>query len=76
MCMIGMVFSEHVGDVEPLTQDGWRDQRKAQLLERRAEDIPHYMEQLKECVQKDMIPVGRPNVEQVSYKSTSLSCPE
>ncbi|XP_073797536.1 uncharacterized protein ofcc1 isoform X4 [Danio rerio] len=60
----GMVCSEHVEDVKPPTRDGWRDQRKAQLLERRAEDIPRYMEQLKEHVQKDMIPVGRPNVEQ------------
>lgn len=67
MCMIGMVASECVEDVEPVAEVGWRDRRRAELLERRAEVIPQYVEQLRERVQKDMIPVGKPVLEQVSY---------
>lgn len=67
MCMVGMVASECGEDVEPVAKDGWRDRRRAELLERRAEVIPQYVEQLRERVQKDMIPVGKPVLEQVSY---------
>lgn len=60
-------MSEHVEDVEPVAEDGLRDRRRTELLERRAEVIPQYVEQLRERVQKDMIPVGKPVLEQVSY---------
>uniref|UniRef100_A0A8C1XHX2 Uncharacterized protein n=1 Tax=Cyprinus carpio TaxID=7962 RepID=A0A8C1XHX2_CYPCA len=46
----------------------WGEQdHSAELLERRAEVIPPYVEQLKECVQRDMIPVSRLTLEQVSF---------
>lgn len=67
MCMVGTVVSDCVEHVEPVAEDGWRDRRRAELLERRAEVIPQYVEQLRERVQKDMIPVGNPVLEQVSY---------
>uniref|UniRef100_A0A9J8AKE4 Orofacial cleft 1 candidate gene 1 protein n=2 Tax=Cyprinus carpio TaxID=7962 RepID=A0A9J8AKE4_CYPCA len=60
----GMVTSEHAEYVEPAAENGWRDRRRAELLERRAEVIPPYVEQLKECVQRDMIPVSRLTLEQ------------
>jgi len=68
MCMLGMMVSERVEDVEPVAEDGLRDRRRTELLERRVEVIPQYVEQLRERVQKDMIPVGKPVLEQVSYK--------
>ncbi|XP_053084171.1 uncharacterized protein ofcc1 isoform X2 [Pangasianodon hypophthalmus] len=43
---------------------GWRDQMREKLEERREEVIPHYVEQLREHVQDDMIPVGRASLEQ------------
>uniref|UniRef100_A0A8C1ZH50 Transmembrane protein n=1 Tax=Cyprinus carpio TaxID=7962 RepID=A0A8C1ZH50_CYPCA len=61
----GMVTSEHAEYVEPAAENGWRDRRRAELLERRAEVIPPYVEQLKECVQRDMIPVSRLTLEQI-----------
>ncbi|KTG43542.1 hypothetical protein cypCar_00016698 [Cyprinus carpio] len=64
MCITGMVTSEHAEYVEPAAENGWRDRRRAELLERRAEVIPPYVEQLKECVQRDMIPVSRLTLEQ------------
>jgi len=67
MCMLGMMVSERVEDVEPVAEDGLRDRRRTELLERRVEVIPQYVEQLRERVQKDMIPVGKPVLEQVSY---------
>ncbi|KAF7691842.1 hypothetical protein HF521_010809 [Silurus meridionalis] len=44
-------------------QARWRDQLR-EKLEKREELIPHYVEQLKEHVQDDMIPVGRAAMEQ------------
>lgn len=67
MCITGMVTSEHAEYVEPAAENGWRERRRAELLERRAEVIPPYVEQLKECVQRDMIPVSRLTLEQVSF---------
>ncbi len=67
MCIVGMVTSESAEYVEPAAENGWRDRRRAELLKRRAEVIPQYMEQLEECVQRDMIPVNRLTLEQVSY---------
>ncbi|XP_076851689.1 uncharacterized protein LOC143503131 [Brachyhypopomus gauderio] len=43
---------------------GWRDGLWEQMKERREEVIPHYVEQLREQVQDDMIPVGRSSPEQ------------
>ncbi|KAK7123975.1 hypothetical protein R3I93_022166 [Phoxinus phoxinus] len=60
----GMVVSGRVEDAEPVAEDGLRDRRRTELLERRAEVIPQYVEQLRERVQKDMIPVGKPVLEQ------------
>ncbi|XP_077100463.1 uncharacterized protein ofcc1 [Siphateles boraxobius] len=60
----GMVVSERVEDVEPVAEDGLRDRRRTELLERRAEVIPQYVEQLRERVQKDMIQVSKPVLEQ------------
>ncbi|XP_016090065.1 uncharacterized protein, partial [Sinocyclocheilus grahami] len=59
-----MVTSEHAEYVEPAAENGWRDRRRAELLERRAEVIPQYVEQLEECVQRDMIPVSRLTLKQ------------
>ncbi|KAG9283544.1 hypothetical protein AMEX_G2316 [Astyanax mexicanus] len=42
----------------------WRDRLREQLVERREEVIPQYVEQLRKRVQDDMIPVGRPSLEQ------------
>ncbi|KAG1953763.1 hypothetical protein F2P79_009278 [Pimephales promelas] len=63
----GMMVSEHVEDVEPVAEDGLRDRRWTELLERRVEVIPQYVEQLRERVQKDMIPVGKPVLEQEEH---------
>lgn len=46
-------------------QSGWRDQLREELEDKQEEVIPHYVEQLREHVQDDMIPVGRASVEQV-----------
>ncbi|XP_047006249.2 uncharacterized protein LOC108256210 [Ictalurus punctatus] len=45
-------------------QAGWRDQLREKLEEEREEVIPHYVGQLREHVQDDMIPVGRASLEQ------------
>ncbi|XP_058231815.1 uncharacterized protein ofcc1 [Hemibagrus wyckioides] len=45
-------------------QAGWRDHLREKLEEKREEVIPHYVEQLREHVQDDMIPVGRTSLEQ------------
>ncbi|KAK1806424.1 hypothetical protein P4O66_004941, partial [Electrophorus voltai] len=45
-------------------QAGWRDRLWEQMKERREEVIPHYVEQLREQVQDDMIPLGRTSLEQ------------
>lgn len=66
MSIIGMVTSEHAEYVESAAEDGWRDRQRAELLERRTEVIPQYVEQLRERVQRDMIPVSRLTLEQVS----------
>lgn len=47
---------------------GWTDQSRAEQLERRTEVMPHYIEQLRKHVQKDMIPVGRPALTQVRVR--------
>lgn len=53
-------------DVEEAEPSGeWKDQPRAEQLERRTEVIPHYIQQLRKHVQKDMIPVGRPALAQV-----------
>lgn len=67
MCIVGMVTSENAEYVEPAAENVWRDRQRAELLERRAEVIPQYVEQLEECFQRDMIPVSRLTLEQVSY---------
>uniref|UniRef100_A0A8B9KNI5 Uncharacterized protein n=2 Tax=Astyanax mexicanus TaxID=7994 RepID=A0A8B9KNI5_ASTMX len=48
----------------------WRDRLREQLVERREEVIPQYVEQLRKRVQDDMIPVGRPSLEQVRVTHT------
>ncbi|XP_052451787.1 uncharacterized protein ofcc1 [Carassius gibelio] len=63
----GMVTSEHAENVHPAAENGWRDRWRAELSERRVEVIPQYVEQLKECVQRDMIPVSRLTSEQEEH---------
>ncbi|XP_037389692.1 uncharacterized protein ofcc1 [Pygocentrus nattereri] len=61
----GSVLEERtVTEASKLTLAGWKDQLREQLVERREEVIPHYVEQLRKRVQDDMIPVGRPSLEQ------------
>ncbi|KAF4075904.1 hypothetical protein AMELA_G00224260 [Ameiurus melas] len=54
-----------VAVVSRVPQAGWRDQLREKLEEEREEVIPHYVGQLREHVQDDMIPVGRASLEQV-----------
>ncbi|XP_050954770.1 uncharacterized protein ofcc1 [Labeo rohita] len=63
----GMVTSERAEYVESAAEDGWRDRQRAELLERRTEVIPQYVEQLRERVQRDMIPVSRLTLEQEEH---------
>ncbi|TRY91066.1 hypothetical protein DNTS_035785 [Danionella cerebrum] len=57
----GMVLS---GDVPQGVGDGRINPQGPNMAERTSKDIPHYLEQLRECVQKDMIPVGRSSMKQ------------
>lgn len=58
--------------VEEISVAEWRDQLREKLEEKGEEVIPHYVKQLREHVQDDMIPVGRPLLKQVKV-SLSLS---
>ncbi|KAL7840915.1 hypothetical protein AOLI_G00262380 [Acnodon oligacanthus] len=61
----GSVLEERtVTEASKLPLAGWKDRLREQLVERREEVIPHYVEQLRKRVQDDMIPVGRPSLEQ------------
>ncbi|KAI2649175.1 hypothetical protein H4Q32_020396 [Labeo rohita] len=64
---LSMVTSERAEYVESAAEDGWRDRQRAELLERRTEVIPQYVEQLRERVQRDMIPVSRLTLEQEEH---------
>uniref|UniRef100_A0A671KSM9 Uncharacterized protein n=1 Tax=Sinocyclocheilus anshuiensis TaxID=1608454 RepID=A0A671KSM9_9TELE len=65
---LSMPFFLIIGCLSSLKR-GERD-HSAELLERRAEVIPQYVEQLEECVQRDMIPVSRLTLEQVEWTRT------
>uniref|UniRef100_A0A673JFD3 Uncharacterized protein n=1 Tax=Sinocyclocheilus rhinocerous TaxID=307959 RepID=A0A673JFD3_9TELE len=65
---LSMPFFLIIGCLSSLKR-GERD-HSAALLERRAEVIPQYVEQLEECVQRDMIPVSRLTLEQVEWTRT------
>lgn len=58
--------------VEEISVAEWRNQLREKLEEKGEEVIPHYVKQLREHVQDDMIPVGRPLLKQVKV-SLSLS---
>ncbi|KAK3515697.1 hypothetical protein QTP70_029766 [Hemibagrus guttatus] len=61
----GSFIEERPMAVAPrVPQAGWRDHLREKLEEKREEVIPHYVEQLREHVQDDMIPVGRASLEQ------------
>ncbi|KAI4887878.1 hypothetical protein NFI96_015090, partial [Prochilodus magdalenae] len=61
----GSVVEERtVAGAPRLPLAGWKDRLQEQLVESREEVIPHYVEQLRKRVQDDMIPVGRPSLEQ------------
>ncbi|XP_036416516.1 orofacial cleft 1 candidate gene 1 protein homolog [Colossoma macropomum] len=69
----GSVLEERtVARASKLPLAGWKDQLREQLVERREEVIPHYVEQLRKRVQDDMIPVGRPSLEQ-KYDSRCIA---
>ncbi|XP_056593647.1 uncharacterized protein LOC130412876 [Triplophysa dalaica] len=68
----GTVMSAH--DVEEAEPSGeWKDQPRAEQLERRTEVIPHYIQQLRKHVQKDMIPVGRPAMAQEDHLEKGMN---
>ncbi|XP_035382333.1 uncharacterized protein ofcc1 [Electrophorus electricus] len=61
----GSVMEEKaLAGASEVPQAGWRDRLWEQMKERREEVIPHYVEQLREQVQDDMIPLGRTSLEQ------------
>ncbi|GAA6066127.1 uncharacterized protein ofcc1 isoform X1, partial [Tachysurus ichikawai] len=61
----GSFMEERPVAVAPrVPQAGWRHHLREKLEEKREQVVPHYVEQLREHVQDDMIPVGRASLEQ------------